>query len=156
MAIVGNSYMRCIYKLSAGFTNLSGHFSGIDNDDLFMKIFTLKFLRYPAFPCTNVAFVHWIIRNGLRWFFLSNMMTSSNGNIFRVTGFLCGEFTGPGEYSTKRPVTRSFDVFFDMRLDKRLSKQSWGWWFETQSCPLWRQCNGTLVLSHVILSPNAS
>ena len=26
---------------------------------------------------------------------LSFMMTSSNGNIFRVTGHLCGEFTGP-------------------------------------------------------------
>ena len=24
-----------------------------------------------------------------------DMMTSSNGNIFRVTGYLCGEFTGP-------------------------------------------------------------
>ena len=35
---------------------------------------------------------------------------------------------------------RSFDVFFDLRLNKRLSKQSWGWWFETQSCSLslWR------------------
>ena len=38
------------------------------------------------------------------------MMTSSNGNIFRVTGPLCGEFTGPGEFPTQRPVTRSFDV----------------------------------------------
>ena len=28
------------------------------------------------------------------------MMTSSNGNIFRVTGPLCGEFTGPGEFPT--------------------------------------------------------
>ena len=35
------------------------------------------------------------------------MMTSSNGNIFRVTGPLCGEFTGPGEFPTQRPVTRS-------------------------------------------------
>ena len=26
---------------------------------------------------------------------LKSMMTSSNGNIFRVTGHLCGEFTGP-------------------------------------------------------------
>ena len=59
------------------------------------------------------------------------MMTSSNGNIFRVTGPLCGEFTGPGEFPTQRPVTRSFDVFFDLRLNKRLSKQPWGWWFET-------------------------
>ena len=40
-------------------------------------------------------------------------MTSSNGNIFRVTGPLCGEFTGPGEFPAQRPVTRSFDVFFD-------------------------------------------
>ena len=52
-------------------------------------------------------------------------MTSSNGNIFRVTGHLCGEF----------------DVFVDLRLNKRLSKQSWGWWFETLSRPLWRHCN---------------
>ena len=69
------------------------------------------------------------------------MMTSSNGNIFGVTGHLCGEFTGPGEFPLQRPVTRSFDVFFDVCLNKRLSKQSWGWWFETPSCPLWRQCN---------------
>ena len=38
-------------------------------------------------------------------------MTSSNGNIFRVTGLKCGEFIGPGEFPTQRPVTRSFDVF---------------------------------------------
>ena len=71
----------------------------------------------------------------------SIMMTSSNGNIFRVTGPLCGEFTGPGEFPTQRPVTRSFDVFFDLRLNNRLSKHSWGWWFETLSCSLWRHRN---------------
>ena len=72
------------------------------------------------------------------------MMTSSNGrNIFRVTGPLCGEFTGPGEFPAQRPVTRSFDVYFDLRLNKRWSKQPWGWWFGTPSWPLWRQCNGT-------------
>ena len=48
----------------------------------------------------------------------------------------------PGEFRTQRPMTRSFDVFFDLRLNKRLSKQWWGWWFETLSCPLWRHCNG--------------
>ena len=69
------------------------------------------------------------------------MMTSSNGNIFRVTGPLCGEFTGPGEFSAQRPVTRSFDVSFDLRLNKRLNKQSWGWWFETLSRPFWRHRN---------------
>ena len=36
-----------------------------------------------------------------------------------------------GEFPSQRPVTRSFDVFFDLCLNKRLSKQPWGWWFET-------------------------
>ena len=44
----------------------------------------------------------------------------------------------PGEFSTQRPMTRSFDVFLDLNLNKRLSKQSWGWWFETPSLPLKR------------------
>ena len=51
------------------------------------------------------------------------MMTSSNGSIFHVTGPLCGEFTGPGEFPVQGPVTWSFDVFFDLRQNKRLSKQ---------------------------------
>ena len=74
-------------------------------------------------------------------FSLLTMMTSSNGNIFRVAGHLCGEFTGPGEFPAQRPVTRSFDVFFDLRLNTRPSKQSWGWWFETISRPSWRHRN---------------
>ena len=41
----------------------------------------------------------------------------------------------------QRPVTRSFDVFFGLRLNKRLSKQSRGWWYETPSRSLWRHCN---------------
>ena len=77
------------------------------------------------------------------------MMTSSNGIIFRITGPLCGEFTGPGEFPTQRPVTRSFGVFFDLRLNKRLSKQPWGWWFETPSWSLWRHCNVFLLFSFV-------
>ena len=47
----------------------------------------------------------------------------------------------PGEFPTQRPVTRSFDVYFDLRPNKWLSKQSWGWWFETLSCSLWRHGN---------------
>ena len=46
-----------------------------------------------------------------------------------------------GEYPTQRPVMRSFDVFFDLRLNKWLSKQSWRWWSETLSRLLWRHCN---------------
>ena len=47
-----------------------------------------------------------------------------------------------GEYPSQRPVTRSFDVFFDQLLYKQLSKQSSFWWFETPSRPLSRHCNG--------------
>ena len=52
-----------------------------------------------------------------------------------------GEFIGPGEFPAQRPVKRSYDVYFDLRLNKRLSKQPRGWWLETQSRPLWRQYN---------------
>ena len=48
-----------------------------------------------------------------------------------------------GELPAQRPATRSFDVFFDLRLNIRLSKQWWGWWFETPSRPLWRHCNAS-------------
>ena len=71
----------------------------------------------------------------------THMMTSSNRNIFRVTGHLCGVFTGHRWIPAQRPVTRSVDVFFDLRLNKRLSIQSWGWWFETTSRPLLRHCD---------------
>ena len=76
------------------------------------------------------------------------MMTSSNGNMFRVTCFCTGNSpvtaeNSPvtGEFPSHRPVTRSFDVFFDLRLNKRLSKQSRRRWFETPSHSLWRHCN---------------
>ena len=73
-----------------------------------------------------------------------------NGNIFRVTGHLCGEFTGDG-----RPVTWSFDEFFELHLNKRLSKQLWGWSFEIPSHPLWCHCNvfqfSDVIIAHWIL-----
>ena len=49
------------------------------------------------------------------------MMTSSNGNIFRVTGPLCGEFTGHPWNPLTEAVTRSFGIFFDLCLNKRLT-----------------------------------
>ena len=77
------------------------------------------------------------------------MMTSSNGNIFRVAGHM-------GEFPAQRPVTRSFDVFFDLRMNKRLSKQWWGWWFETLLDHLWRHCNVNKTVDILqTASPNA-
>ena len=79
------------------------------------------------------------------------MMTSSNGNIFRVTGAICaGNSTVTGELPAQGPVTWSFDVFFDLCLNKWLSKQSWGWWFETLPFPLWRYSNAFLKIAMTI------
>ena len=73
---------------------------------------------------------------------LHSMMTSLKMETFSTYLAICaGNSPVPGEFPSQRPVTRSFDVFFDLRLNKRLSKQSWGWWFGTLLCPLWRHCN---------------
>ena len=77
------------------------------------------------------------------------MMTSSNGNISASLTLCAGNSPVNGEFPAQRPVTRSLDVFFDLRLNKRLSKHSWGWWFETAYGPLWRHCNG-VITSHSI------
>ena len=77
------------------------------------------------------------------------MMTSSNGNIFRVTGHLCGEFTGLRWIPrTKASDAELWCVLWSVP-DKRLSKQSWGWWFETQSGSLWRHSNGEVSDIHI-------
>ena len=62
---------------------------------------------------------------------------SWNGNIFLVTGPL----PVTGEFPSQRPVTRSFGVFFDERLEKQLSKQSRRRWYGTPSHSLWRHSN---------------
>ena len=45
-----------------------------------------------------------------------------------------------GEFPAQRSVTQSFDVFFDLRLNKWLSRQLGGWWFDTPLCSLWHHC----------------
>ena len=56
---------------------------------------------------------------------------------------LCaGNLPVTSEFPSQRPVTRSFDVFFDLLLNKQLSKQLGDWWFEMPLRSLWRHCNG--------------
>ena len=69
------------------------------------------------------------------------MMTSSNKTFSALLALCTGNSPVTGEFHAQRPVTRNFDVFIDLRLNKRLSKQSWGWWFETPPGSLWRHCN---------------
>ena len=74
--------------------------------DVFLKT---EDLNYPEWPYLVSHWNGWTHDDVIKW------------KHFRVTGPLCGEFTGPGEFPAQRPVTRSFDVFFDLRLNKRLS-----------------------------------
>ena len=43
-----------------------------------------------------------------------------------------------GGFPSQRPMTRGFDVFFDLCLNKRLSKESRRWRYKTPSSSLWR------------------
>ena len=71
--------------------------------------------------CVSQTWSHVIMRS-------LNMITSSNGNIMWNSSVT-------GEFPAQRPVTRRFDVYLDLRLNKRLSKHSIGWWSETPSPP---------------------
>ena len=70
--------------------------------------------------------------------YMKIMMMWSNENIFRVTGPLCGEFTGQRGIHRTKASDAEFDVFFDLRLNKQLSKLSRHRWFENPSRELWR------------------
>ena len=104
--------------------------------------FSSKFL-WLALICNTHFFLryHYICSPRSRTLFWDIMMTSSDGNISALLAICAGNSPVPGEFPTQRPVTRSFDVFLDLRLNKRLSKQPWDWWFESLSRPLWRHRN---------------
>ena len=75
------------------------------------------------------------------------MMTPSNENNFSALLAFC-ERDPPvtGGFPSWRLATRSFDVFFELRLNKRLGKQSKRRWFQTLSCSLWSYCNANDLL----------
>ena len=78
------------------------------------------------------------------------MITSWDENIFCITGPLWGEPLATGGFPSQRPVTRGFDVFLDVHLNKRLSKQSRGWWFEMPWRSLWWHCNVILKQAQIL------
>ena len=91
---------------------------------------------YSSFDCPTTGYVVADKGEGSSWW-------RHQMEIFSALLAICaGNSPVPGEFPAQRPVTRSFDVFFDLHPNKRLSKQWWGWWFETLSSPLWRHRNG--------------
>ena len=80
-----------------------------------------------------------------------SMMTSSMEKNPALLALCAANSPVTGEFPAQRPVTRSFDVFFDPRLNKWLSKRSWGWWFDTPLRSLWRHYNEIWILTWVAL-----
>ena len=89
---------------------------------------TRVIVDYTVKSCFGTAFS---LKKTPKNFWSKSMMTSLNGNISRVTGPLC--------HNSPHKVAGSFDVFFDLRPNKRLSKQSRRRWFEAPSRSLWCQ-----------------
>ena len=77
---------------------------------------------------------------------LLNPWWSHQMETFSALLALCaGNSLVTGEFPSQRPVTQILDVFFDLHLNKRLSKQLWCWSFETSSRSLWRHCNARVT-----------
>ena len=71
---------------------------------------------------------------------------------FSVLLAICaGNSPVTGEFLSQRPVTRSFDVFFDLGLNIRLRKQSRRRWFEMPSHSLWRHCNDLIIINMYLI-----
>ena len=108
------------------------------------QIFPVKLPLGKRYRTSLIMSHHWF-----RYWYIQGQETSHcwhdeviKWKRFSVLLALCaGNSSVTGEFPTQRPVTWSFDVFFDLRLNKRLIKQSWGWWFETPTCSLWRHCD---------------
>ena len=109
-------------------------------------------------PATSIV-LPWILewfsqllylRQGLRHFHATSWWRYQMGTFSALLVICAGNSPVTGEFPAQRPLTQSFDVYFDLRLNKQLSKQSWGWWFVTPSRSLWRHCNVIRVahLSH--------
>ena len=75
-----------------------------------------------------------------------NRSRQNHDDVIKWKYFPCyWPFVLTGEFPSQRSVTRSFDVFFDLCLKKRLSTQSRRWGFDTPPRQLWRHCNDIVL-----------
>ena len=119
-------------------------------DDIIMKLThnsSLRVKKWANVPtqrttdAESIAMLSWYLKESR---LCPCLMMSSNETFSALLALCVGNSPFAGEFPTQRPVTWSFDVFFDLCLNKGLSQQSWGWWIETPSGPLWRHCNGKM------------
>ena len=104
------------------------------------------FVNTRTHPCGSHVAIFLVLSNKTGFPVVSHDDVINWRHFPRYWPFVRGIHRSSCWISCTRPVTRSFDVFFDPRLNKQLSKQSHGWGFETPLHPLWHQCNGLNVL----------
>ena len=97
---------------------------------------------------TTVSIFQWICRAIIQPSTLKTWWHHQMETFSALLALCAGNSPATGEFPAQRPVTRSYDVFFDLRPNKRLSKQPWGWWFETPSWSLWRQCDEVRTVNY--------
>ena len=90
---------------------------------------------------------HFIIHHFLHRFIPWSLWRHQKETFSSLLDFVSGNLPVTGGFPSKRPMTHSFDVSFDLHLNKRLSKQSRRRWFETPSHSLWRHSNGLFISS---------
>ena len=79
----------------------------------------------------------WCYQHPRCWVHIHSWWCHEMGTFSALPAIYVGYSLITGEFPAQRPVTWSFDVFFDLRLNEHLIKQSWRWWFKMPSCPLW-------------------
>ena len=110
-----------------------------------IHIFTLQLVSLLTQYRWFSARLRSLIKPSAQPSFLNRWWSHQMRTFFALLAICAGNSLVTGEFPSQSPVTRSFDVFFDRRLNIQLSKQSWGWWFETPSRSLWRDCYGFLL-----------
>ena len=153
-------FLPCVLKINIPWSKSNlfwgwPEYTNMPNLRPFSVVFSRKCPEIAKSKCRNVAKMRKINR---RW-----PKSKSVLKMFRIHQYveswrrhqmetysallaLCvGDSLVTGEFPSQRPVTLSFDVFFDLRPNKRFSKQSWGWWFETPSRSLWHYCNDPAI-----------
>ena len=143
-------FMNCVPLISLGdffwLTNYDWLFEIRGNDsaqkrnpESVKSLMNLYLIRWYANHIKQNFSKSWYVHSMTTQFIDTTWWRHQMETFTALLAICAGNSPVPGEFPALRPVTRSFDVFY-LRLNKRLSKQSWGWWFETLSRPLWRHC----------------
>ena len=138
----------CITTTKQSTTKPCAYFLGYTVDDINSNLLTSCYLHQTRVIIRrlwcggfNVCYQLRFYVLGISWWHhlmetKSALLVLCAGNSPVTSGFL-----------SQRSVRRSFDAFFELHLNKRLSKQSWGWWFETPLCSSWRHCHITNIVT---------